>query len=141
MKRGPINPDRSLAMYRLYTDGKSLADVGVAYGVTRQSVHCLFSYHNLPARKKKELPYIEFGGAKYTLRNTGYFGRTDGDRTLLHRDMWTAANGPIPADHDVHHKNGNRLHNSLDNFACLPKADHTRLHSHGQNQYTKWRHE
>lgn len=141
MKRGPVDPERLLAMYRLYNEGKSLANVGVAFGLSRQAVHGLFVYHGLPARQKKELPFIEFGGAKYTMRNTGYFGRTDGGRTLLHRDMWATANGPVPAGVDVHHIDGNRLHNSLDNFACLPKADHTRLHSHGQNQYTKGRHE
>jgi hypothetical protein len=137
MKRGPWNPDRLLAMYRMYCDGKSLAQVGAAFDVTRQSVHCLFDYHGLPRRQKTELPFIEFNGAKYTLRNTGYFGRTDGERTLLHRDMWEHAHGPIPNGWDVHHLDGNRLHNHLDNFECLSKAKHTRLHSHGQNQHTK----
>lgn len=123
-------------MYQMYCDGKSLAQVGEAFAVTRQSVYCIFSYHGLPRRQKTELPFIEFNGAKYTLRNTGYFGRTDGERTLLHRDMWEHAYGKIPAGHDIHHIDSNRLHNSLSNLECLPKEAHTRLHSHGKNQHT-----
>lgn len=54
-----------------------------------------------------------------------------------HRDMWEFYNGKIPDGWDVHHKDENKLNNTPENFECLLKADHTKLHPHGQNQHTK----
>jgi len=130
--------DIALEMYELYQSGYSLALIGEAYDVTRQSVYDMFKTRRYKLRPKlKPKPFIVFNGSKYTMRNTGYFGKTIGDRTLLHRDMWEFHNGVIPIGWDVHHKDGDREHNEINNFECLPKSDHTRLHSHGQNQHTK----
>lgn len=132
-----VLPERLDEMYALYREGNSLAQVGVVFGCTRQSVFGLFQGHKLPTRgKRKPLDFVEFNGNKYTIRDTGYYGRTNKDRTLLHRDMWEFHNGPIPDGWDVHHKDENKLNNVPTNFECLLKADHTRLHPHGQNQHT-----
>lgn len=69
-----------------------------------------------------------FANRKYTLRRCGYYGRTNGGRHYLHRDVWEAANGPIPRGYDIHHKDENPANNRIDNLALLPKADHTKLH-------------
>jgi hypothetical protein len=124
-------------MHAMYEGGYSLQQVGDFFGVTRQSVFGLFKYHGLKMREKKELPAVVFNGAKYTMRNTGYYAKTDGSRNLLHRDMWEKDNGPIPDGWDIHHKDEDKTNNTPTNFECLPKADHTRLHPHGQNQHTK----
>ena len=129
--------DKLDEMYAMYQKGYSLTQVGAFYGVTRQSVYGLFKYNGLKARSKKQLEFVEFNGSKYTIRNTGYYARTDGGRTLLHRDMWEFYNGAIPDGWDVHHKDENKLNNAPENFECLLKADHARLHPHGQNQHTK----
>jgi hypothetical protein len=44
--------------------------------------------------------------------------------TTLHREVWKAANGPIPPGYDVHHKDGNTLNNALDNLECLTRSEH-----------------
>ena len=132
----PKNENRD-AMYKMYLEGYSLAQVAEYFGRTRQSVFGLFKNHGLKTRLKKELPCIEYNGFKYTMRNTGYYGKTFGDRTLLHRDMWQREKGEIPDGYDIHHKDGNKTNNQVDNFECLLKADHTKKHSHGQNQHTK----
>lgn len=131
--------DSAEEMYELYQDGYSLADVGRAYGVTRQSVYSLFTYRGWPLRKKKKLPYIRFGGNKYALRNNGYYGKTSGKRTLLHRDVWELHNGKIPDGYDIHHKDEDKTNNALHNLECLPKAEHTRKYSPHNNQYTRGR--
>jgi hypothetical protein len=124
-------------MHAMYLSGYSLQKVGDFFGVTRQSVFCLFKYHGMGMREKKELPCMLFNGHKYTMRNTGYYARTDGDRTLLHRDMWEHYKGAIPDGWDVHHKDENKTHNSLENFECLLKSEHTKLHFHKKNQKAK----
>ncbi|MGL6095002.1 MAG: HNH endonuclease signature motif containing protein [Fimbriiglobus sp.] len=45
----------------------------------------------------------------------------------LHRDKWTDRHGPIPAGHEVHHKDGNPLNNRLTNLVCITVAEHRRL--------------
>lgn len=124
------------AMYEAYRGGLSLAQVGASFGMTRQSVHIAFRRRGFELRKRPaELPSIHFHGRKYTMRNTGYYGATEGDRGLLHRHMWEAANGPIPDGYDIHHLDECKTHNALENFECLPKAEHTRLYSPSCNQF------
>ena len=50
------------------------------------------------------------------------------DSRYLHRQMWIDAYGPIPAGHQIHHRDGDREHNALDNYECLSAGDHRRLH-------------
>ena len=85
------------------------------------------------------MPFVEFNGNKYTLRNNGYWGRTNKERNMLHRDVWEFHNGPIPSGHDIHHLDENRANNFIGNLECLPKAEHTSKYSPHNNQYTKGR--
>ena len=127
-------------MYSLYCEGNSLAVVAKVFGCTRQSVHGLFKYNNLAMRSvAKPLEFVEFNGGKYTIRNTGYLGRTNEERSLLHRDVWEFYRGPIPSGYDIHHMNEDKRDNRIENLECLPKAEHTRLYSPHNNQYTKGR--
>lgn len=123
------------AKYRRYQDGLSLTEVAAEFGCTRQSIYGLFAARGWPMRAVEPLPVVEYGGLKYTMRNTGYYGCTTGDRHLLHRRMWEDANGPIPDGWDIHHVDENKTHNALDNFECLPKAEHTRMYSPHCNQF------
>lgn len=61
---------------------------------------------------------------------TYYFcGRYFQNKTVrLHRAVWEANNGPIPAGHDVHHRNEDRTDNRNDNLQLLTEAEHHRLH-------------
>lgn len=52
----------------------------------------------------------------------------------LHRDVWQAAFGPVPAGCHVHHKDGDILNNKLDNLECLPAKEHLSL----PNKYAKF---
>lgn len=129
--------ERVSAMYAMYVAGESLAGVAKAFDVTRQTVHINFQRRGLKLRARPAaLPVIHFSGRKYTMRNTGYYGATEGDRGLLHRHMWEAANGLIPENYDIHHRDENKTNNTLSNFECLPKAEHTRLYSPSCNQFS-----
>lgn len=76
----------------------------------------------------------EFRGNKYSLYNgSHYYGRVavvDGKvkRFYLHRVVWEAGNGVQPKKSHIHHKDGNRANNSLDNLECVTPSEHVRLH-------------
>lgn len=48
--------DRVSQMHSDYSDGMSLADVGVKWGMSRQRVHQLFAHDGLPTRKQPRRP-------------------------------------------------------------------------------------
>ena len=66
----------------------------------------------------------KFDGVSY-YRCGPYFQRK-GKR--LHRMVWEANNGPIPEGYDVHHIDGDRANNDIDNLQLLLGTDHGRLH-------------
>lgn len=49
-------------------------------------------------------------------------------RILEHRYVWQCHNGPIPANHVIHHIDGNIWNNDIDNLQCVTRAAHRRLH-------------
>jgi len=54
-----------------------------------------------------------------------------GSESYEHREIWTQANGPIPAGHVVHHADGNSLNNRLENLELMSNSEHTRYHKRG----------
>lgn len=122
-------------LYGLYQQGLSLAQIAEKEGKTRQSIFGLFSNRKLPLRSKKYLEYQTFDGLKFSLRNNGYLARTDGDRELMHRYVWRFYNGEIPSNHDIHHRNENKLDNRLENLELISKAEHTSKYSPNCNQF------
>lgn len=124
-------------MYELYLSGQSLERVGEVYDMSRQSVYAGFSRRGYKLRERKTLPYITYRNRKFTLRNTGYYAATDGKRESLHRYKYEYEIGPIPEDWDVHHIDGNKEHNNIENLVALPKDEHTYLFTTGGNQHGK----
>ena len=52
----------------------------------------------------------------------------------LHRLIYEEHFGEIPKGYFIHHKNGNKLDNRIENLEAISHAEHTRLHSYG-NKY------
>ena len=52
---------------------------------------------------------------------------------MNYRKIWESVNGPIPRDesgfsYEIHHIDGNRKNNSIENLLCLSIKDHLQLH-------------
>lgn len=126
-------------MYMEYKKGYSLAQVGRMFGVTRQSVYAMFKSRMFVLRKKEPLPYQFFNGIKFTLRTSiGYYGKSFGNRELMHRYVWAFHNKKeIPEGYDVHHKNRDRADNRIENLELMRKDEHARKYNTGHNQFTK----
>lgn len=45
-----------------------------------------------------------------------------------HVHVWTSHYGPMPPGYIIHHSDGDRLNNDIDNLRCMSRADHNRLH-------------
>lgn len=75
--------------------------------------------------------FIEYAGRKYWLQSSGrYFQsgiKTDNER-LLHRRIWSDANGQIPPKHHIHHINGDWRDNDIQNLECVLGIEHSRDH-------------
>ena len=126
--------------YESYKVGRSLEQLAIEMGVSRQCVFKAFKKRGFQLRgKPAERPSQFFEGKRFSLRNSGYYSLTEGERTLMHRYVWEYYNGPIPAGHDIHHINEQKWDNRIENLECLPKSEHTRRYSPHNNQYTKGR--
>ena len=76
----------------------------------------------------------EYCGHRYLLCGF-YFSRSilgGSSRESLHRVVWEAEVGPIPAGFVVHHIDGNRSNNEIENLATMSPRAHSSLHWHLQ---------
>ena len=66
-----------------------------------------------------------FAGRKFNVDESGYL-HMKGIR--LHRIVWEIHNGPIPKGFDIHHKDGDKLNNAINNLGCLSHSEHLSIH-------------
>lgn len=72
--------------------------------------------------------YIEYDGLKFCRdEKTGYYLNST-IRKRLHRYVWEKEVGTIPKGCHIHHVNGNKADNRIENLAVLTASGHQRMH-------------
>lgn len=66
--------------------------------------------------------------------------KVDGRDVMEHRLVWEAEHGPIPKGHSIHHENGDRLDNRLENLELMPRGSHSTLHNRQRHYRIGWHH-
>lgn len=75
-------------------------------------------------------PYQEFGGVKYYRQpEDGYYSRRFPRIEYMHRAIWAHHHGPIDPGFHVHHVNGDKGDNRIENLELLSASEHTAMHS------------
>ena len=75
----------------------------------------------------------EFDGIRFYKKPNGYF-KADwvkmGSRTIfMHRYVWEKHYGEIPPDHHIHHINGDKSDNRIENLECVVAHKHLSMHA------------
>ena len=76
--------------------------------------------------------YWKGKGVKGTLNKSGYRVFNVGsnhEREYEHRLVWKNHFGEIPKGFQIHHKDGNKLNNSIENLELVPFKEHQRIHA------------
>lgn len=73
----------------------------------------------------------EFNGIVFSrIKPNDYFRCfKDGRVLLMHRCVWEFYNGSIPDGYDIHHKDGDRANNNIENLDMLERFAHKKHHS------------
>lgn len=75
--------------------------------------------------------YVDYCNERFYIQSSKrYFqsGRKNVAERLLHRRIWSDANGPIPDGMVVHHKDGDWKNNNINNLELLPNVEHCKVH-------------
>ena len=67
-----------------------------------------------------------FNGVTYRRNKRGWFQIP---YSTIHRDVWEFHYGKIPDGYDIHHIDGDKANNQIDNLMCVTRKEHRQLHA------------
>ena len=83
--------------------------------------------------------YQEYKGIRFCRDdNTGYYLNST-LKVRMHRYVWEQEVGPIPDGFDVHHIDGDKSNNSIDNLSLMTSRAHRILHGKEESRKAKMR--
>ena len=99
---------------------KSIYKIGKEYGVSHTCIIYNLKKNNISRRSKHRIPkgFIR-GGYKYMTQ-----------KKAMHQIVWSQNNGfvQVPKGCLVHHRDGNKLNNDIDNLVLMPRDYHAYVH-------------
>jgi hypothetical protein len=125
-------PDRD-TLYQLYIEeGMSQRRIAKVFSCSQGTILHLLRSYNIPVRLSCSAP-----GKKYNGRHNanGYVRVYQPNHpranwsgyVLEHIAVWERHNGPIPKGWHVHHKNGVKDDNRIENLEAMPQAKHAQI--------------
>jgi hypothetical protein len=96
--------------------------------------------NGLLGKKRSEAIRINISNGKLkngTITKFGYrIISVNRKRIYEHRHIWIINNGDIPLGYQIHHLNGDKLDNKIENLECISINDHGRMHGsmHGKSK-------
>lgn len=90
--------------------------------------------------KKDGTIYTKYGNAR--LDNNGYYritsGKENNNNKFLHRLIWEDRySKPVPKGYVIHHINGDKMDNRVQNLQCVEDRLHKRYHSSNPSNETR----
>ena len=84
--------------------------------------------------KKGMFNYFDKKGRTGTICKNGYRMITINNRRVYeHRLVWEQHNGEIPKGYQIHHINGDKLDNRIENLEMISNSEHQKQHSKNNN--------
>jgi len=116
--RALLSEEEEREAVRLYVNrGKSTGDIGPILGCSPALVAKILGKRGIEIRTRR-VPLVRISAHGYAVF----------DRRYVHRIVAEAWYGPIPPDHHVHHRDGDKLNNHPDNLEILHGSDHNSMH-------------
>ena len=80
--------------------------------------------------RARKNPVQEVDGVRFYRKPSGYYkaGREYRGGIYMHRYVWECNHGPIPDGMHVHHKDGDKANNNIDNLELLAASVHSKHH-------------
>ena len=117
-------------LVRRYTDDKTPScELARIYGVSVRTIIRRLGAAGVNLKARRHSRSRRRGGPLHCDAK-GYLQTSDrtGQLVRLHRGCWEAYCGAVPDGYDIHHMDGNRQNNEIENLACMPRGEHARLH-------------
>lgn len=89
------------------------------------------SRSNLPDGVRRGADHPNWKGGRWQDKRGYWHVNIDGATRPEHILVWEQANGPIPTNYVIHHVNGDKGDNRLENLECLSRSAHRSLHDAG----------
>jgi len=72
---------------------------------------------------------VKYNGEKYHRGPDGYYRKnSDGYGGYLHREIWKNEKGEIPEDKQIHHVDGDKSNNDIENLKLVSASKHREIH-------------
>jgi hypothetical protein len=114
-------------LYDQYLAGVAVKKIAELARLSCASIFARFKKYGFKTQRYQSHDFIIFRGERYAIQKTYKYYRGTSSHKLLHRAIWEAKHGPIPAGTDIHHINGVKTDNNLKNLIAIKHDQHTLL--------------
>jgi hypothetical protein len=116
-------------LYDQYLAGVAVKKIAELARLSCASIFARFKKYGFKTQRYQSHDFIIFRGERYAIQKTYKYYRGTSSHKLLHRAIWEAKHGPIPAGTDIHHINGIKTDNNIKNLIAIKHDQHTLINA------------